>query len=118
MRLILNSILVLVVLFASYVEYAYFIVVPPKLGEVVPFSVRSQGSFTFDQDKALRGRRDIALSRYVPLYTYLPGIAEKVKTRMDDLIKEVGNISANPAAEIVDRCRVEVVVEGRIIVVE
>jgi putative nucleotidyltransferase with HDIG domain len=89
MRLILNGILVLAVLFASYVEYAYFIVVPPKLGEVVPFSVRSQGSFTFDQDKALRGRRDIALSRYVPLYTYLPGIAEKVKTRMDDLIKEV-----------------------------
>jgi putative nucleotidyltransferase with HDIG domain len=89
MRLILNSILVLAVLFASYVEYVYFIAVPPKLGEVVPFTVRSQGSFIFDQDKALRGRRDIALSRYVPLYTYLPGIAEKVKTRMDDLIKEV-----------------------------
>jgi hypothetical protein len=89
MRLILNSILVLAVLFASYVEYAYFFAVPPKLGDVVPFSVRSQGSFTFDQDKALRGRRDIALSRYVPLYTYLPSISEKVKTRMDDLIKEV-----------------------------
>jgi putative nucleotidyltransferase with HDIG domain len=89
MRLILNAILVLAVLFASYVEYIYFFAVPPKLGEVVPFSVRSQGFFTFDQDKALRDRRDIALSRYVPLYTYLPGIAEKVKTRMDDLIKKV-----------------------------
>jgi len=89
MRLILNSILVFAVLFASYVEYVYFIAVPPKLGEVVPFSVRSQGSFIFDQNKALRGRRDIALSRYVPLYTYLPGIAKKVKTKMDDLIKEV-----------------------------
>ena len=89
MRLILNSILVLTVLFASYVEYAYFIAVPPKLGDAVPFSVRSQGSFIFDQDRALRGRRDIALSRYVPLYTYLPDIAEKVKTRMEGLIKEV-----------------------------
>ena len=89
MRLILNAILVLAVLFASYVEYIYFFAVPPKLGEVVPFSVRSQGFFTFDQDKALRDRRDIALSRYVPLYTYLPGIAGKVKTRMDNLIKKV-----------------------------
>ncbi|MFO7972836.1 MAG: HDIG domain-containing protein [Desulfobacterales bacterium] len=89
MRLILNSILVLTVLFASYVEYVYFFAVPPKLGNVVPFSVRSQGSFIFDQDKALGGKRDIALSRYVPLYTYLPDIDEKVKTRMESLIKEV-----------------------------
>jgi putative nucleotidyltransferase with HDIG domain len=89
MRLILNGILVLALLFASYLEYVYFIAVPPKLGQVVPFTVRSQGSFTFDQDKALRDRRDIALSRYVPLYTYLPGIAEKAKTKIDDLIKEV-----------------------------
>ena len=92
MRLILNSILVLAVLFASYVEYVYFFAVPPKLGDVVPFSVRSQGYFTFDQDKALRGRRDIALSRYVPLYTYIPDIVQKVKTRMDNLIKEVSSL--------------------------
>ena len=89
MRLFLNSILVLAALLASYVEYVYFSAVPPELGKVVPFTVRSQGFFTFDQDKALSGRRDIALSQYVPLYTYLPSIAEKVKTRMEDLIKEV-----------------------------
>ncbi len=62
---------------------------PPKLGDVVPFTVQFQGSFIFDQDKALRGGRDIALSRYVPLYTDVPDIAEKVKKRMDGLIKEV-----------------------------
>lgn len=89
MRLFLNSILMLTTLLACYAEHVYFIAVPPKIGTVIPFSVRSQGFFTFDQDKALKGRRDIALSQYVPLYRYRPGIAGIIKTRMDGLIKEV-----------------------------
>jgi hypothetical protein len=92
MRLFLNGILVLATLLACYLEHVYFIGVPPQVGKVVPFTVRSQGFFTFDQDKALSGRRDIALSRYVPLYTYLPSIAEKAKTRMKNLIKEVSSL--------------------------
>ena len=89
MRLFLNIILLIATMLASYVEYGYFTAVPPKLGKVAPFSVRSQGFFTFDQDKALGGRRDMALSRYVPLYTYLPSSAEKVRKRMEELIKEI-----------------------------
>jgi len=77
MRLFLNIILLISTILASYVEYGYFTVVPPKLGKVAPFTVRSQGFFTFDQDKALGGRRDIALSRYTPLYTYLPSNVKK-----------------------------------------
>ena len=89
MRLFLNSILVLSTLLAFYAEHAYIIAVPPKIGKVVPFTVRSQGFFTFDQDKAFSGKRDIALSQYVPLYDYLPSNAEKVKTKMEDLIKKI-----------------------------
>jgi hypothetical protein len=89
MRLFLNIILAIATIFASYVEYVYFTAVPPKLGNAAPFTVRSQGFFTFDQDKALGGRRDIALSRYVPLYTYLPSNAKKVRKRMGELIKEI-----------------------------
>jgi putative nucleotidyltransferase with HDIG domain len=89
MRLFLNIILVIVTILASYVEYVYFTTVPPKLGKAAPFTVRSQGFFTFDQDKALGGRRDIALSRYIPLYTYLPSNAKKVRKRMEELIKEI-----------------------------
>ncbi|MBW2490398.1 MAG: HDIG domain-containing protein [Deltaproteobacteria bacterium] len=89
MRLFLNIILVIATILASYVEFVYFTVVPPKLGKAVPFTVRSQGFFTFDQDKALGGRRDIALSQYVPLYTYLPGNAQKAMKRMEELIKEI-----------------------------
>jgi putative nucleotidyltransferase with HDIG domain len=89
MRLFLNIILLLATLVASYVEYAYFAVVPPEIDKVAPFTVRAQGYFTFDQNKALGGRRDIALSRYVPLYTYLPGITDKVQKNMESLIKEI-----------------------------
>jgi len=76
-------------LVASYAEYVYFTVIPPELDKTAPFTVRSQGYFTFDQNKALGGRRDIALSRYVPLYTYLPGITDKVQKNMESLIKEI-----------------------------
>ena len=89
MRLFLNIILLISTILASYVEYGYFTLVPPKLGKVAPFTVRSQGFFTFDQDKALGGRRDIALSQYIPLYTYLPSNVQKVRKRMEELIKEI-----------------------------
>jgi membrane-associated HD superfamily phosphohydrolase len=89
MRLFLNIILLLATLAASYFEYVYFTVIPPELDKVAPFTVRSQGYFTFDQNKALGGRRDIALSRYIPLYTYLPGITGKVQKNMESLIKEI-----------------------------
>jgi len=89
MRLILNIILLISTILAAYVEYGYFTLVPPKLGQVAPFTVRSQGFFTFDQDKALGGRRDIALSQYIPLYTYLPSNVQKTRKRMEELIKEI-----------------------------
>jgi hypothetical protein len=95
----------LTILVACYVEQIYFIAVPPQLGKVSPFTVRSQGFFTFDQDKILSGRRDIALSQYVPLYTYLPSIVGKVKTRIENLIKEVSSLQKQklpPGQELID----------------
>jgi hypothetical protein len=80
---------VITTILASYIEYGYFTAVPPSLGKIAPFTVRSQGFFTFDQDKALGGRRNIALSRYVPLYAYLPGNTQKSIKRMEELIKEI-----------------------------
>ena len=89
MRLILNIILVIVTLLACYVEYGYYSAVAPELGKVAPFTVRSQGFFTFDQDKVLSGRRNIALSQYVPLYNYLPGNAQDTRRRMEGIINEI-----------------------------
>jgi len=45
---------VITTLLACYLEYGYFTAVPPEPGKVAPFTVRSQGFFTFDQDKVLK----------------------------------------------------------------
>jgi hypothetical protein len=72
MKALFNIILVIVTFFSCYVEDIYLSVLPPQPGEVAPLTVRSQRSFNFDQEKALGNYRKVALSRYVPLYTYVP----------------------------------------------
>ena len=92
MKLLLNIILVLITFFACYIEEIYLFVLPPQPQEVIPFTVRSQRYFNFDQEKALGGKREIALSQYVPLYTDVPGGDEKAKTAMNALIEKVSTL--------------------------
>jgi putative nucleotidyltransferase with HDIG domain len=92
MKLLLNIILVLITFFACYIEEIYLFVLPPQPQEVIPFTVRSQRYFNFDQEKALGGKREIALSQYVPLYTDVPGGDEKAKTEMNALIEKISTL--------------------------
>lgn len=92
MKLLLNIILVLITFFACYIEEIYLFVLPPQPQEVIPFTVRSQRYFNFDQEKALGGKREIALSQYVPLYNDVPGGDEKAKIKMDSLIEEISTL--------------------------
>ena len=92
MKLLLNIILVLITFFACYIEEIYLFVLPPQPQEVIPFTVRSQRYFNFDQEKALGGKREIALSQYVPLYTDVPGGDEKAKVEMNALIEKVSTL--------------------------
>ena len=89
MKLVLNAILVLITFFACYIEDIYLFVLPPQTTRVVPFTFRSQRYFDFDQEKALGGRREIALSQYVPLYTYVPHKVEETNKEMDALTERV-----------------------------
>ena len=89
MRLLLNTMLFLSVLLACFIEDAYLFVVPPQNDTVVPFTIRSQRQFDFDQEKALGGKREKALSQYVPIYAYVPYREEEAKKELDALIKRV-----------------------------
>jgi hypothetical protein len=89
MKLLLNIILVLFTFFACYIEEIYLFLLPPQPQETIPLTIRSQRYFNFDQEKALGGKREIALSQYVPLYTDVPGRTEKVNTEMDALIEKI-----------------------------
>ena len=82
MKLLLNIILVLFTFFACYIEEIYLFLLPPQPQETIPLTIRSQRYFNFDQEKALGGKREIALSQYVPLYTDVPGRTEKVNTEI------------------------------------
>ena len=89
MRLVLNVILVLITFFAYYIEDIYLFVLPPQTKKVAPLTFRSQRHFNFDQEKALGGRREIALSQYVPLYTYVPHRVEEANKVMKALTERV-----------------------------
>jgi putative nucleotidyltransferase with HDIG domain len=82
MKFLLNSLLVILTFLACYVEPIYLSFFPLKPDGVVPFCIRSQRVFQFDQEKALGGKRELAISQYVPLYNYLPDKLLETKERM------------------------------------
>jgi putative nucleotidyltransferase with HDIG domain len=82
MKLLLNSLLVILTFLACYAEPIYLSFFPLKPDGVVPFCIRSQRVFQFDQEKALGGKRQLAVSQYVPLYNYLPDKLLEAKQKM------------------------------------
>jgi len=92
MKLLLNAILILVTFFSCYIENIYLSLLPPRPGDVIPFTIRSQGNFSFDQEKALQDERKMALSQYVPLYTYVPERGDEAKKKMGSLIEKVSSL--------------------------
>jgi putative nucleotidyltransferase with HDIG domain len=82
MTFLLNSLLVILTFLACYAEPIYLSFFPIKPDGVVPFSIRPQRVFQFDQEKALGGKRELAVSQYVPLYNYLPDKLLQTKERM------------------------------------
>ena len=82
MKFFLNSLLVILTFLACYAEPIYLSVFPLKPDGVVPFYIRSQRVFQFDQEKALGGKRELAVSQYVPLYKYLPDKLPEAKQKM------------------------------------
>jgi hypothetical protein len=92
MKLLLNAILILVTFFSCYIENIYLSLLPPRPGDVIPFTIRSQGNFSFDQEKALQDERKMALSQYVPLYTYVPDRGDEAKKKITSLIEKVSSL--------------------------
>lgn len=90
MKLLLNVILVLVTFLSGYIEPAYLAIKPPKPEKVIPLTVRTDQPFDFDQEKALGGKRALALSRYVPLYTYQADIFPGARKKIESLIEKIG----------------------------
>jgi hypothetical protein len=94
-RIILNVVLILASFFACYIEDFYLCLITPQKGIVVPFTIRSRNSFNFDQEKALAIKRMAALSKYVPLYTYVPNRAAQATRELHALLEKIASLSVH-----------------------
>ena len=94
MKLFLNVILVIVSVFACYTEEIYLHFRPPTLGKPMSITIRSEFPFNFDQEKAFGSKRNLALSQYIPLYTYVPDRIAASKKKMRELIDKVSSLQS------------------------
>jgi len=89
MKLLLNVILVLVTFLCGYIEPAYLSFQAPTPGKVIPLTIRTDQPFDFDQEKALGGKKALALSRYIPLYTYRPDSVQSARKKIESLVEKI-----------------------------
>jgi hypothetical protein len=74
---------------ACYLEDIYLHFWPPQTGQAVYLTIRSHQSFSFNQQEALEENRQKALSRYVPVYRYIPPKINASKAKFEDFRQEV-----------------------------
>jgi putative nucleotidyltransferase with HDIG domain len=86
MKPILITIYIAVCLFASYAQNIGLRFFHLRPGDSAPITFRADRPFAFDQAKAFGGKRNLALSQYVPLYIYSPGEVDSCKKQMANFI--------------------------------
>ena len=89
MKLFLNIILILLTLFSCYIEDIYLLIRPPKPEKTLFLTIRAQHAFNFDQEKALGDKRKMALSQYIPLYTYISSRLDSAEKKWQKLADKI-----------------------------
>ena len=81
-RIFLNITLILLTFCACYLENIYLLFWPPRVDDATIITYRAQQAFTYDQKKALSLNRQKALSKYIPVYRYLPKRVESAQKKL------------------------------------
>ena len=89
MKFLLNVTLIVLTIFACFVENFYLAVRPPKPQNTASLSIRARQPFTFDQKKALSSKRIQALSQFIPVFKYVPERVNASKKKMQLLTQEL-----------------------------
>ena len=104
-KILLNITLILVTFFACYLEDIYLLFWSPQPHKTLPIAIRAQQAFSYDQEKALSAKRKKALTKYIPVFTYIPQRVETAKNKLTSLETELalykavkGDGAANLAA--------------------
>ncbi len=98
-KVVFSALLVLIAFVACYVEDAYLHYFPPQPGRSSFFTFRAQFPFDFDQEKAFGSKRNLAISQYIPLYSFIPDRAESTKRKMQELMKKVSSLQTEQQAD-------------------
>lgn len=77
--------LIILTVFACYVEDIYLMLRPPAVGQTASITIRTGQAFDYDQEKALGAKRKQALAEYVPLYNYSNEVLESAKNKIQKL---------------------------------
>jgi hypothetical protein len=89
MKLFLNITLILLTIFACFVENIYLTFRPPRPQSIASMTFRARQPFSYDQKKALSSKRIQALSQYVPVFNYVPEKARASRKKMRALTREL-----------------------------
>ena len=88
MKLFLNTTLILLTILACFAENLYLALRPPQAGSNIMLTIRARQTFNYDRKKALSSKRMQALSRYVPVFNYVPAKVDASKKKMEALTRE------------------------------
>lgn len=89
MKLFLNITLILLTIFACFVENIYLAFRPPQPQGIASLTIRARQPFSYDQKIALSSKRIQALSQYVPVFNYVPERVVASRKKMQTLAKEL-----------------------------
>ena len=89
MKFLLNTTLIVIMIFACFVENIYLALSPPESGKPAALTIRARQPFMFDQKKALSSKRIQALSQFVPVFNYVPERVNASKKKMQLLTNEL-----------------------------
>ena len=89
MKLFLNITLILLTIFACFVENIYLAIHPPQPQYITSLTIRARQPFSYDQKIALSSKRVQALSQYVPVFNYVPERVKASKKKMLTLTREL-----------------------------
>ena len=95
MRLLLNIFLVFLAIVACYLEDIYLHFWPPQTEKAIHLTIRARRSFSFDQQEALEKNRQKALSRFIPVYRYIPPKIEVSKKKFENFNRAVTTFQDN-----------------------
>jgi len=102
MRLLLNTVLIILTFFFIYIENVYLQVWPPRAGQTAWITVRASRDFTAEPKQEQPAAPPAAAAEVTPVFKSIPGSAESAKGRLADIIQLIGDQKHTAAQRVLN----------------